>query len=47
MPPIFLLALRPEFRKFVTIPYPLFVYFSTSLQVGVVVVGEKLYIAEG
>lgn len=46
MPPIFLLALRPSFRKFVCCPFPVFVYFSETLKVGIVVIGEKLYIVE-
>lgn len=46
MPPIFLLALRPEFKKLIACPFPVFVYYSSSLQVGIVVIGQKLYIVE-
>ena len=47
MPPIFLLALRPDFKKLVICPYPVFVYYSESIKAGIIVIGEKLYITEG
>ena len=47
MPPIFLLALRPDFKKLIVCPYPVFVYYSESIKAGIIVIGEKLFIAEG
>ena len=46
MPPIFLLALRPTFKKFVKCPFPVFVYYSDSMKLGILVIGEKLYVSE-
>lgn len=43
MPPIFLLAFNPIFRKFITCPTPVFVYETEKF--GIIVIGEKLYIA--
>ena len=46
-PPIFLLAFRPSFRALLRCPYPLFLYRSEELGLELVVMGEKLLIAEG
>jgi hypothetical protein len=45
MPPIFLLALNPQFCKFLLCPFPVFVYYSPALDMGILVIGDKLYIA--
>lgn len=46
MPPIFLLGLKPEFVKFMKCPFPVFLYKSEAYNLGIVVIGEKLYITE-
>ena len=43
MPPVFLLAFKPTFKKFMNCPHPVFIYETE--QYGIVVIGEKLYIA--
>jgi hypothetical protein len=46
-PPIFLLAFRPTFKAFLKCPNPLLLYRSEEFQLDLLVIGEKLYIAEG
>lgn len=43
MPPIFLLAFRPTFKRFMNCPHPVFIYENEKY--GIVVIGERLYIA--